>query len=66
MKFFQLIESKLQKLTLGDISIFKICLISFTLMVMKIWPFILSLDWFYYGAIFFISYFYLLYRLFHK
>ena len=52
--------SRMKDLTVWDISIMKICLIAFTLMVAKLWPAVLGLDWGWYAAVFAVTYAYLL------
>jgi len=42
--------------TVFDISMFKLCMFSFSLMLAKLWPELLSLDWYYYGIVFIATY----------
>lgn len=59
-------ESKIRAFTIIDIASFKICLIAFSLMVAKLWPGILALDWYWYAIIFAASYAWLLAKMFRK
>lgn len=55
------IREKMSKLTIWDFAIMKISLIAFTLMVAKILPVVLVLEWGWYAAVFAVSYLYLAY-----
>ena len=63
---FECLNEKIKKLTFCDISIMKICIIAFTLLVVKFWPAATSLDWPWYAGVFAVTYGFLLYKLFVK
>jgi hypothetical protein len=47
----QWINDTIKKMTCFDHAIFKIGLISFSLLAAKLWPNILSLDWYWYTSV---------------
>jgi hypothetical protein len=57
-------QEKLKKATIWDFGIMKVCLIAFALMVAKLWPEVLGLEWGWYAAVFVVSYAYLVYFFF--
>ena len=59
-------NSKIKKFTMLDIGILKICVIGFALMMVKLIPQILILEWYWYGVIFIVSYIYILIKIFKK
>jgi len=50
--FFRWINKKIKKMNWYDISFVKLSVLFFTLMLAKIWPGILGLDWYYYLILF--------------
>ncbi|MFH1360825.1 MAG: hypothetical protein ABIJ41_07355 [Candidatus Omnitrophota bacterium] len=66
MNFIAWLNEKIKKLTVWDISILKTCVMAFTLMVAKLWTPILKLEWYWYGAIFLVTYVYLIYKIYFK
>lgn len=66
MNIIKSLEEKIDRIGFWDFAVVKICLFSFTLMVAKIWPNILSLDLKVYSIIFAISYAYILYVMFGR
>jgi hypothetical protein len=44
-------ESKIRKLGIAEFPLIKICIIAFTLMAAKLLPWLLSLEWYWYGII---------------
>ncbi len=66
MGLFKWAESRIRTFTVVDMGVFKICLIAFTLMIAKLWPGVLALDWYWYGLIFAITYVWIMTRMFKK
>jgi hypothetical protein len=66
MILFDKIHSRIKNFSVGDFGIMKVCLVSFTLMVAKLFPVVLTLSWGWYAIIFAITYAYLLYFIFGK
>jgi len=66
MGYFQWIDQRIKTFSVWDFSIFKICMFSFTLMIAKLWPPILSWSWKCYGTIFLVTYVYIVYKMFLK
>jgi hypothetical protein len=52
MSFTKWINRKISKLTWLDIGLTKWSVAAFVLMIAKLWPPLLSLDWYWYGLIF--------------
>jgi len=63
---FDWINEKLKKLTCMDIGITKLCVAAFVLMLAKLWPPMVSLEWYWYGSIFVVTYIYLILRIWEK
>ncbi len=63
---FNWINEKLKKLTCVDIGITKFCVAAFVLMLAKLWPPMLNLEWYWYGSVFAVTYIYLIVRVFGK
>jgi len=61
---FNWADEKIKKFTVFDIGILKLCVISFTLMIAKLWAPILSLEWYVYGTVFIVTYLLLLKKMF--
>jgi hypothetical protein len=64
MWLFSWAENGMKKLKWYDISLFKLSVAAFILMVAKLWAPILSLDWYWYGIIFVVLTIYLLFKMF--
>jgi hypothetical protein len=60
MWYFNKIKDKLRKLTILDLSVMKVCLIAFTLMLAKLYPVVLCLEWGWYAVVFGLTYVYLI------
>jgi hypothetical protein len=52
MNFSEWANNKISKLTWIDITLTKLSVLAFALMIAKLWPRILSLKWYWYGLIF--------------
>ena len=52
MKLFGWANRKIGRLTLVDMALTKFSVAAFTLMIAKLWPPLLSLDWYWYGLVF--------------
>ena len=61
---FQWANDKLKKLTCFDHAVGKIGVIAFALMLAKLWPDVLSLDWYWFGLVFAITFAYLIVKIF--
>ncbi len=59
-------DSRIKTFTIFDFGILKICLFAFALLIAKIWPTVLTLDWYWYGIIFGLSYAWLVSRILTK
>ena len=66
MNLFRWAESKIKTLTIWDMSFVKICCIAFALMIAKLVPAVLTLEWYWYGLVFVVTYAWILMRLFKK
>jgi len=55
-----------RNLTVCDIALFKLCLIAFTLMIAKLLPVVLVLEWYWYGIVFAVTYVLILKKMFKK
>ena len=66
MGLFKWAGAAIKTFTMFDMAVFKICMIAFTLMIAKLVPAVLELDWYCYGAIFIVTYLWLLRRVFGK
>ncbi|MFH1360368.1 MAG: hypothetical protein ABIJ41_04945 [Candidatus Omnitrophota bacterium] len=66
MGYSEWMDEKIKKMSCWDVGVLKICLIAFALMVAKLWPIVLNLSWFWYGAIFGVTYAYLIYKIYLK
>ncbi len=62
--FFDRINEARRKMTYSDWSIAKLSIITFSLTVAKLWPAVLSLNWYWYAAVFAVTYIYLVIKLF--
>ncbi|HUT33167.1 MAG TPA: hypothetical protein VNE39_06800 [Planctomycetota bacterium] len=51
MGYFQWVNSKIKKMTWPDISCTKLAAMAFALTVAKLWPGLLSLEWYWYAVI---------------
>jgi len=51
MGYFEWVNSKIKKMTWLDIGCTKLAAMAFILTVAKLWPDLLSLDWYWYAAI---------------
>ena len=56
MTFWDWIEGRVSRMSALDVALLKICVLSFGLMVAKLWPPLLAPDWKVFGAIFLITY----------
>ena len=63
---FPWVNEKIKKLNCFDYALIKISVFSFTLLLAKFWPDILSLDWRWYAVVFVFTYVYLIIRTFGK
>lgn len=66
MCFLKGMDEKIKKMNCYDISVLKICVAAFTIMLVKLWPAVASLDWKAYGVVFLISYVFIVYKFFIK
>jgi hypothetical protein len=55
MNYFQWAESRIRKMHWYDISLTKLSVAAFILMLAKLWQPILNLEWYWYGIIFLIA-----------
>ncbi len=62
----QWFNEKIKKLTCMDYGVLKVCVFTFALLLAKFWPNILSLDWYWYAAVFAVTYAYLIIRVFAR
>ena len=51
MDFFNWVNKKIAKLTWIDMGLTKLSVAAFMLMIAKLWPPLLGLDWYWYGII---------------
>ena len=63
---FQWVNDKLKKMTCFDYGVLKVSVFSFALLITKFYPNIMSFDWRWYAAVFFVTYLYLIVRMFRK
>ena len=63
---FQWVNDKLKKLNCFDYGMVKVCVFTFALTIAKLWAPILSLEWYWYGAVFAGTWVFLLIRVFGK
>jgi len=66
MGLFKWAESRIRTFTMWDMAIIKLCLIAFALMVAKLLPDVLALDWYWYALIFAVTYVWIMARLLRK
>ncbi|HAU38401.1 MAG TPA: hypothetical protein DCX07_11900 [Phycisphaerales bacterium] len=66
MRLFRWAESKIRTFTIWDMAVFKVCMIAFVLMVAKLWPDVLALDWYWYALGFAVTYAWILARMLRK
>ncbi|OPY56050.1 MAG: hypothetical protein A4E49_00315 [Methanosaeta sp. PtaU1.Bin112] len=52
MSIFDWANDRIGRLTWVDLGLTKFCVAAFALMVAKLWPPLLSLEWYWYGLIF--------------
>ena len=64
--FITWVNEKIKKFTWVEYRVVKICVFAFTLMLAKLWPGILGLEWYWYGAVFAVTYAYLIMKIFGK
>jgi len=57
------VESKIKIFTIWDLVMIKISLISFSLLIAKLLPIVLSLEWYWYAMIFLAAYAWILSRM---
>lgn len=50
-KFMKKMNAKVKKMTWCDVKLIKLSVAAFILMIAKLWPPLLSLDWYWYAAI---------------
>lgn len=62
--FSEWANSKIKKLNWTDIGILKICVFSFSLMIAQFIPALLEVRWYWYGLVFTLTYFYLVFTIF--
>ena len=62
--FSQWLNVKSQKMKWYDVGFVKMSVMGFTLLIAKVWPPILALDWWWYGVIFLVFYFLAVYRVY--
>ena len=62
----QWMDDKLKRLRCFDYYILKVSVTAFTLLTAKFWPNILSLDWYWYGAVFVVTFAYLMVKILRK
>lgn len=63
---FQWVNDKIKKFNCFDISVLKLCVFAFALLVAKFWPAILSLEWYWYAIAFAVTYGYMIAKMFGK
>lgn len=66
MAMFDWALAKARTFTVWDWGALKICLFSGGLLVAKLWPRVLGLDWYWYALIFAITYVWVMVRMFTK
>ena len=66
MCYSKWMDERIKRLTCWDMSILKVCVLSFALLVAKLWPAVLSLPWYVYAAVFVVTDIYLLIKIFGK
>ncbi|HRU25138.1 MAG TPA: hypothetical protein P5569_14425 [Candidatus Latescibacteria bacterium] len=66
MAIFDWALAKARTFTVWDWGALKICLFSAGLLVAKLWPGVLGLDWYWYALIFAITYVWVMVRMFAK
>jgi len=64
--WFKSINDRLKKLNCFDYTVVKLCVFTFTLILVKFWPDLVSLDWYWYALVFAVTYGYLIARVFGK
>ena len=55
MSIFTWANTNIQKMTWSDMSLVKLSIAAFVLMIAKLWPDILSLEWYWYLVIFLLA-----------
>lgn len=60
MCLFAWSEKNIKKLKWYDIGIFKLCILSATLLLAKLWPPLLSLEWYWYAIVFALTFIWLI------
>ena len=63
---FEKFNSSIKKMNMCDIGLVKLSVLAFTLMLAKLWPPILSLEWYMYGGLFILLALKPLYRVLKK
>lgn len=66
MNLLKWTEEKMKKLKWYDMGLVKLCCFAGALMVAKLWAPILSLEWYWYGLIFLLSYIPIFYKILIK
>ena len=55
MSIFTWVNTNIKKMTWSDMSLVKLSIAAFVLMIAKLWPDILSLEWYWYLVIFLLT-----------
>ena len=63
---FQWVNDRIKKLNCFDVGVLKLCVAAFVLMVAKLWPGVLGLEWYWYGIVFVLAKGYMLVKVFGK
>lgn len=66
MSFFQVVNNRIQKLDIWDMACTKLAVAAFVLMLVKFWPVLTALDWYWYALVWLIVAIRPLYRFFRK
>ncbi|MGE0267402.1 MAG: hypothetical protein AB7S78_02950 [Candidatus Omnitrophota bacterium] len=62
--FTEWANQKIRKMNWVDIGLLKICVFSFTLMIVQFVPVLFDVPWYWYGLVFTVTYFYLVFTVF--
>lgn len=60
------INERIKRLNCCDIGLTKVCVLAFALLLAKLWPPVLSLEWYWYALAFAVTYVYLIFRFFRR